>query len=157
MSGPQVAVEIKWRDLPTRVLAPSTGLRAGLSAYDEDRYLGGMWSAGAWGYLLKSEAPGAIVAAVRTVAQGERLWTAEQLARVRRWQEEVERRWESLTEREREVLRLVVVGKSNKEIAQILSVTVRTVDFHVSNILKKLGVASRVEAAMWTKEQGVIP
>jgi DNA-binding NarL/FixJ family response regulator len=65
MSGPQVAAEIKRRGLLTRVLA--------LSAYDEDRYLWGMWSVGALGYLLKNEAPGAIVTAMRTVAQGERL------------------------------------------------------------------------------------
>ncbi len=67
----------------------------------------------------------------------------------------MEERWNALTEREREVLALVTAGKSNKEIAQTLSITVRTVDFHVSNILKKLEVASRVEAAVWAKEQGV--
>jgi len=60
-----------------------------------------------------------------------------------------------LTEREVEVLRLVAKGLSNKEIAQTLSITVRTVDFHISNILKKLEVTSRVEAAVWAKEQGV--
>jgi two-component system nitrate/nitrite response regulator NarL len=54
-----------------------------------------------------------------------------------------------------EVLQLMAKGLSNKEIAQTLSVTVRTVDFHVSNILKKLEVTSRVEAAVWAKEQGV--
>ena len=85
----------------------------------------------------------------------ERLWTAEQLARVQRWGE-VEQRWESLTEREREVLLLMAAGKSNNEIAQALSVTVWTVSFHISNILKKLGVASRVEAAVWAKEHGII-
>ncbi|RKY64069.1 MAG: two-component system response regulator NarL, partial [Candidatus Latescibacterota bacterium] len=47
-------------------------------------------------------------------------------------------------------------GLSNKEIAQRLQMTRRTVEFHVSNILKKLGVTSRVEAAMWAREQGVI-
>jgi len=61
-----------------------------------------------------------------------------------------------LTERELEVLRLVAEGLSNKEIAQRLQMTRRTVEFHVSNILKKLGVTSRVEAAMWAREQGVI-
>jgi len=55
-----------------------------------------------------------------------------------------------------EVLRLVAEGLSNKEIAQRLQMTRRTVEFHVSNILKKLGVTSRVEAAMWAREQGVI-
>ena len=64
----------------------------------------------------------------------------------------MEQRWESLTEREREVLRLVVVGKSNKEIAQALKVTERTVEFHVSNVLGKLGLTSRVEVVVWVKK-----
>jgi two-component system nitrate/nitrite response regulator NarL len=61
-----------------------------------------------------------------------------------------------LTRREIEVLRLVTEGLSNKEIAQGLQMTKRTVEFHVGNILKKLGVTSRVEAAMWAREQGVV-
>jgi len=54
------------------------------------------------------------------------------------------------------VLRLVAEGLGNKEIAQKLQVTKRTAEFHMSNILKKVGMASRVEAAMWAREQGVI-
>ena len=126
-----------------------------LSAYDDERYVQEMLGAGAVGYLLKEEAPGVIVAAVRAAARGERLWTAEQFARAQRWREEVQGRWERLTEREREVLALVAAGKSNKEIAQALSVTVRTVEFHVSNVLGKLGLTSRVEAAVWAREHGL--
>ena len=148
MGGPQVAAEIKQRGLPTKVLA--------LSAYDEDHYLRGMWSAGALGYLLKSEAPGAIVAAVRTVAQGEQLWTVEQLARVRHWREEVEQRWKSLTEREREVLLLVATGKSNREIADRLCITEKTVEKHVSNVLGKLMLVSRTEVALWAVKTGLV-
>ena len=62
--------------------------------------------------------------------------------------------WERLTEREREVLALVAERKSNKEIAQTLSVSERTVEFHMSNILDKLRLSSRVEAAVWAKEHG---
>jgi RNA polymerase sigma factor (sigma-70 family) len=112
----------------------------------------GMLEAGAAGYLLKEESPETIVAAVRAAARGERLWTAEQFARARRWRKEVQELWERLTEREREVLALVAEGKSNKEIAQALKVTERTVEFHVSNVLGKLGLTSRVEAAVWVKE-----
>ncbi len=104
------------------------------------------------GYLLKNEAPGVIVAAVRAAARGESAWTAQQLVRARRWREEVEQRWRTLTEREREVLALIAAGKSNKEIAQALKVTERTIEFHVSNILGKLGLTSRVETAVWVKE-----
>lgn len=144
VNGVAVAAALRRRELPTRVLA--------LSAYDDDRYLAGMAEAGAVGYLLKSEAPGQIVEAVQAAARGERLWTAEQQARAQLWREEVARLRESLTGRECEVLRLVAEGLSNKEIAAALSITVRTADFHVSNILRKLGVVSRVEAAVWAKE-----
>jgi DNA-binding NarL/FixJ family response regulator len=147
IEGSQVALEIRRRGLPVRVLA--------LSAYDDEHYVRGMLEAGAAGYLLKDEAPEVIVAAVRTAARGERLWTMEQFARARRWREEVEERWSALTEREREVLALVAAGESNKEIAQALNVTVRTVEFHVSNVLGKLGLTSRVEAAVWAKEHGL--
>lgn len=143
VDGVAVAAELRQRDAPVRVLA--------LSAYDDDRYLAGMLAAGAAGYLLKSEAPGRIVAAVRAVMTGE-LWTPAQRARARRWREEVARVREGLTPRELEVLGLLAQGLSNKEIAQALTVTVRTADFHVSNILRKLDVVSRVEAAVWASE-----
>lgn len=144
MAGAEVAAEIQQRGLPTRVLA--------LSAYDDTRYLYRMWAAGALGYMLKSEAPGVIVAAVRAAARREGLWTATQIARVQRWQEEVEQQWNTLTEREREVLALVAQGLSNREIAQRLGVAERTVEFHVSNLLDKLGLSSRVQAAAWVRE-----
>ena len=144
LEGTEVALEIQRRGLPVRVLA--------LSSYDDERYVQGMLEAGATGYLLKDEAPAVIVAAVRAAARGERLWTAEQFARAWRWGEEVEERWNALTKRDQEVLALVAAGKSNKEIAQALNVTVRTVEFHVSNVLGKLGLTSRVEAAVWVKE-----
>ncbi|HQE92387.1 MAG TPA: response regulator transcription factor [Anaerolineae bacterium] len=139
IEGATVAQEVVRRGWPVRIVA--------LSAYDDDRYLAGMLAASAVGYLLKNEAPGQIVAAVQAAMRGETLWTSEQIARVERWRGEVARVRDSLTEREHEVLRLVAEGLSNKEIAQALTITVRTTDFHVSNILRKLGVISRVEAA----------
>ncbi len=142
--GVAVAAAARSQGLPSRVVA--------LSAYDDDRYLAGMAAVGAVGYLLKNEAPGRIAEAVRAAQRGEPLWTVEQLARVQRWQAEVAALWASLTEREREVLHLVAAGLSNKEIAQTLTISVRTTDFHVSNILRKLNLISRVEAAVWAKE-----
>ena len=147
MEGAQVALEIRRRGLPVRVLA--------LSSYDGERYVQGMLEAGATGYLLKEEAPGVIVAAVRAAARGEGYFSPPAAAKVVAWARG--ERPAGLTEREVEVLRLVAEGLSNKEIAHKLRVKKRTVEFHVGNILRKLGVASRVEAAVWAKEHGVVP
>ncbi|MBI5649408.1 MAG: response regulator transcription factor [Chloroflexi bacterium] len=59
----------------------------------------------------------------------------------------------NFSERESEVLSLVAEAKCNKEIARTLGVTERTVEFHITNIFKKLGLGSRMEAALWLKEQ----
>ncbi|MGC9522918.1 MAG: response regulator [Anaerolineae bacterium] len=143
MAGIVVAGRISQLRRDVQVLA--------LSAYDDDRYLAGMVRAGAVGYLLKNEAPGQIVNAVRSAVSGETLWTAEQRVRAQRWEAEVAEVRRSLTDREREVLALIAQGLSNKEIAQTLVITVRTVDFHVSNVLRKLDAVSRVEAAVWAQ------
>ncbi|MGC9347022.1 MAG: response regulator [Anaerolineae bacterium] len=143
MEGGAVASQVQRRCPDTSVLA--------LSAYDDDHYIASMVRAGAVGYLLKNEAPGQIVRAVQAIADGDTLWTADQLARAERWEAEVALVRDSLTDRELEVLALVAEGMSNKEIAQRLVVTVRTVDFHVSNVLRKLNVISRVEAAVWAQ------
>ncbi|MFN3706257.1 MAG: response regulator [Thermoflexales bacterium] len=147
LSGPEVARELQQRGLPMRVLA--------LSAYDYDRYLAEMWEAGTHGYLLKEEPLERIASAIQQVARGEPLWTAVQSQRVQRYRK-MAARWSQLTEREREVLRLMAEGLSNKEIARELCLTVRTVDFHVGNILQKLGVISRLEAVLWAKEHGFL-
>ncbi len=148
LSGPEVAQEIQRRGLPVRVLA--------LSAYDYDRYLAEMWKAEAWGYLLKEEPLDRIVSAIRQASRGESLWTAVQSQRIQQYQE-VEACWKNLTEREREVLGLIAKGLSSKEIAVWLGLTPRTVEFHVGNILQKIGVTTRLEAVMWAKEYGFLP
>ncbi|MEM7028035.1 MAG: response regulator transcription factor [Chloroflexota bacterium] len=142
-SGIEVATILNQTETPLRILA--------LSAFDAPKYLWNMRELGAYGYLLKDEAPTQIVTAVRAVAQGRFLWSVEQLARIRRWQQEVQARWDDLTKQEQRVLSFIAAGQSNKEIADTLSVTPRTVEFHVSNVLGKLAVVSRVEAALWLK------
>jgi len=139
--GAEVARRIEEQGLPTRVLA--------FSAHPERYYLYQMWEAGAAGYLLKTEPLETVVAAVRAAAQRQQWWTAEQIARVWYWQEEVQVLWESLTEREREVLMLMVAGLDNATITEALCVTLRTVECHVTSILSKLDVASRLEAVVW--------
>jgi len=147
LSGAAVADAIRRALLPVRVLA--------LSAYSDDAHLRAMLEAGAVGYLIKDEAAGAIVQAVQAAARGEGWFSPAVAARADAWARGEWGQPADLTEREAEVLRLVARGKANKEIARALAVTERTVEFHISNLLAKLGVASRVEAAVWAKDRGL--
>jgi DNA-binding NarL/FixJ family response regulator len=145
--GAAVAAEARKRRWSARVLA--------LSSYADDGYVRDMVDAGAVGYLLKDEAPAAIVAAVRAAAEGQTWFSPAIATKIAAWE-----RGElpgGLTERELEVLRLVAEGQSNKQIARQLCITVRTANFHVGNILHKLDVVSRVEAAIWAREEGIVP
>ncbi|MGQ9677601.1 MAG: response regulator [Chloroflexota bacterium] len=145
MAGTEVAAEARRRGLSTRILA--------LSAYRDERYVSGMLAAGAMGYILKEEAPTVIAAAVKAVASGDEWFSPAVAAQVAAWRRGERPVGIDLTDRELAVLRLVADGKANKEIARALKVTERTVEFHVSNLLSKLGVSSRVEAAVWAKDQ----
>jgi two-component system response regulator NreC len=124
-----------------------------LTAHDRDVFLAEAIGGGVAGFLTKEEAPQRLVEAVRRAARGDVLISGEQLARARHWREEVGERWESLTEREREVLRLLTQGLDNVTIADEMRVTVRTVESHVTNILRKLEVSSRLEAATWARDR----
>ena len=123
-----------------------------LTAHDRDAYLAGMMEAGATGYLDKKLRSGQLIAAIRRAARGEYLFDKEQLERARRWKEEISQKWESLTSREREVLQLLTEGKNNQGIADALGVKVNTVEKHLENIYKKLGVTSRSETIHWWVE-----
>lgn len=85
-------------------------------------------------------------------ASGENLYDEWQKNRARKWHEEVEKKWNSLSKRERQVLRLLADGLSNKDVSSKLSITVKTLDKHLEKIYQKLGVASRTEAVLWGKE-----
>ena len=102
--------------------------------------------------MLEEAAPEAIVEAVRCAARGEVFFSGEQRARACCWREEVGERWESLTEREREVLQLLAEGLDNAAIAEASCVTPKTVEYHVTNILSKSDVASRLEPVVWVHQ-----
>ncbi len=139
ISGPEVAAEIRRRGLATRVLA--------LSAYRDERFVRGMIGAGAVGYLLKEEAPGVIVAAVRATSKGESWYSQAVAVQVVAWKREDPSIRTELTERECQVLRMVARGWKNRRIAKELAIGERTVAFHVENLMEKLGAQSRTEAA----------
>jgi DNA-binding NarL/FixJ family response regulator len=108
-----------------------------------------MMEAGAAGYMSKGESAERLIGAIRRAADGEILFDVEQFARARRWRETVSEKWASLTDREREVLKLIAEGMDNKAIAKALNITSRTAAFHVTNIMEKLGVDSRQKAVAW--------
>jgi DNA-binding NarL/FixJ family response regulator len=124
-----------------------------LTAHDRDAYLSNMMEAGAAGYLNKKLQAGQLVSSIRRAAQGEILFDNEQTKRVFRWREEVKKKWESLSDREKDVLQMLTNGADNKTISDSLNITVNTVEKHLTNIYKKLGVASRAEAILWWFEK----
>jgi DNA-binding NarL/FixJ family response regulator len=124
-----------------------------LTSHDRDAYLSSMMEAGVSGYLDKKLRAGQLISAIRRAACGEFIFDKEQMARARRWREDVSRKWESLSGRERRVLQMLTEGAKNKAIADALDITVNTVEKHLENIYRKLGVRSRAEAIHWWVEK----
>ena len=124
-----------------------------LTSHDRDTYLSGMMEAGVAGYLDKKLRAAGLISAIRRAARGEILFDKKQLERARRWREAGSQKWESLSDREREVLQMLTEGVENKAIAASLGIAVNTVEKHLENIYKKLGVASRTEAIHWWVEK----
>ncbi|MFF8595671.1 response regulator [Streptomyces sp. NPDC015220] len=139
------------RDLgnPARVLI--------VTSFTEQRTVIPALRAGAAGYVYKDVDPDALAGAVRSVHAGHILLQPE-VADALLSQEEAnsgQGRSTSLTEREREVLGLIADGRSNREIARALVLSEKTVKTHVSNILMKLDLADRTQAALWAVRHGV--
>lgn len=106
------------------------------------------------GCILKDESPEILINAIRIISQST-VWLSHAVEKQLQQQNEnslIPTQRYGLTKREVEVLRYMTDGLSNKEIARLLVVTERTVEFHVTNILQKLNVVSRVAAVLWAKE-----
>jgi len=127
-----------------------------LTSYSDDEAIMGSIMAGASGYLLKEIRSQEILDAVSRVSQGQSLLdpavTAKVLERVRRGNPEDEQ-WNQLTEHEKQILELITEGKTNKEIAQDVNLSDKTVKNYVSNILSKLEVSRRSQAAAYMAER----
>ena len=125
---------------------------------DQDKIQAAL-AAGAGGYVLKDADAGEVASAIRAAHRGEMHISAAAVRELARGLQPPrpgpER--EPLTEREREVLALVAKGASNKEIGQTLSISERTARTHVSNILNKVGLHSRTQAALWAIREGLTP
>jgi DNA-binding NarL/FixJ family response regulator len=142
-----------------KALCPAVAVLV-LSAYDDDQFVFGLLEAGAAGYLLKSVRGNEIVDAIRAVDAGESVLhpsvARKVLNRFASVSGRVQRKkpLELLTEREMEVLKLVTKGLSNKDIADGLSLSIRTVQGHLANIFNKLRVSSRTEAVVHALKEG---
>ena len=119
-----------------------------VSAYDDDEYVRGALEAGAAGYLRKTAPGRELVQAVRSVATGASVLQSGLAARLLISSRPPEPGVSDLTERELGVLRLLMDGLHNREVAARLGISTRTVDRHCDNIYAKLGVSSRTEAVV---------
>jgi two-component system, NarL family, response regulator NreC len=129
-----------------------------LSMQDDPRYVREAFGAGASGYVLKEAADAEVVAAIREVAGGGRYvhpalgarLVAAESAEAKRAEED------PLSEREREVLRLLALGHTNQEISTQLYISVRTAETHRAHIMQKLRLSSRAELVRYALEQGLM-
>lgn len=154
LNGIEATRQIKERDPGTTVLV--------LTAYDDDEYVFALLEAGAAGYLLKDVSTNALVAGIRAVQAGESMLHPAIVRKViNRFSQYAEHHGdenasEELTEREMEVLQLAGRGITNREIADRLSISHRTVQAHLSHTFSKLGVGSRTEAVVYALRKGLL-
>src|SRR6185436_484755 len=126
-----------------------------LTSVLEDKSVVEAIRAGAIGYLLKDTESDELIRAIKAAAAGQVQLSPKAAARLMR-EVRTPDNPETLTDRETDVLRLLAMGQSNKEIAQTLSIGEKTVKTHVSNVLAKLDVTSRTQAALYAVRIGLV-
>jgi DNA-binding NarL/FixJ family response regulator len=125
--------------------------------HDDERYLFEALKAGASGYVLKTQADTDLVDAIRAVQRGEPFLTPEaQRALIKDVLERGAEAEEKLTPREEEVVKLVAEAHTNREIAEILHLSEKTVEHHRANAMRKLGMRDRVELVRYAIRRGLI-
>jgi DNA-binding NarL/FixJ family response regulator len=153
MTGLQAAREISRRPAAPRILL--------LSMYDSDQYFFEALKAGACGYVLKSVADRDLVAACRAAVRGEPFIYPDALTALMREYLVRARRGERLpgsilTAREAEVVKLIAEGRSSKEIASLLVISIKTVERHRANILQKLEMRDRTQLTRYAIRTGLV-
>jgi DNA-binding NarL/FixJ family response regulator len=153
LTGLQAAREISRRSPSPRILL--------LSMYDSDQYFFEALKAGACGYVLKSVADRDLVAACRAAVRGEPFIYPDALTALMREYVQRARRGERLpgsvlTAREEEIVKLIAEGRSSKEIAGLLVISIKTVERHRANILQKLEMRDRTELTRYAIRAGLV-
>ncbi|MEK3789172.1 response regulator transcription factor [Paenibacillus sp. FSL K6-1230] len=129
-----------------------------LTSYLDDEKMYPVIEAGAFSYLLKTSRAGEIADAIRAASRGQSVLESQVASKMMdrfRQPQEAAPAHADLTEREMEVLRLLAQGKSNQDIADDLIIGVKTVKFHITNLLSKLGVEDRTQAAIYAYKNGL--
>jgi two-component system, NarL family, response regulator NreC len=148
-SGIEATPEILRRAPETKVLV--------LSMQDDPRYVEEAFGAGASGYVLKEAADAEVVQAVREVAAGRRYVNPQLGARLATTAaRERAKEDDPLSDREREVMRLLALGHTNQEIAKLLFVSVRTAESHRAHIMRKLDLSTRAELVRHALAHGLL-
>jgi DNA-binding NarL/FixJ family response regulator len=148
-TGLQAARELAKRRPDLRILI--------LSMYDNEQFLFEALKAGASGYVLKSEADVDIVDACRAAMRGQSfLYPTAMTSLMRDVLARDEKIADPLTSRELEIVKLIAEGHASKEIARLLVISLKTVESHRANILRKLGMRDRVELTRWAIRRGLI-
>lgn len=130
-----------------------------LSTYDNPTYVARAVALGASDYVLKGSSREDLIATITACAQGESPCRAGELRRVAsamKIRQVVDDDEVPLTQRETQVLRHVALGLSNREIGRSLEISVETVKEHVQNILRKIAVSDRTQAAVWAVRKGLV-
>jgi len=151
LDGPQAIAEIKRHNPRMPVLA--------LTGHDKASFITAAMQAGANGFLLKNSASEELFTAIASVAAGQEYFSREAtalLAQACRGGNKTESPLALLSKRERQVLKLAAKGFTNKEIAETIFVSVKTVEKHKTNLKKKLGLRSSLELAAFCLEQGLL-
>lgn len=152
LGGLEAALEIRRTCPRTKVLV--------LTQYDDKEYVSRFLKAGVSGYVLKKAAGAELTAAIRAVHRGGLVLdpgvARDAVAEPRQVADAAVDPYETLTDREKQVLRLVAEGRSNKEVAEVLGISVKTAMSHREHVMQKLDLHSRTELIKFALKQGII-
>ncbi len=149
LNGVEVAREV-------RVSSPKTKSIL-LTQHDERQYISEALEAGVKGYVLKSQAFGDLVQAIKQVSRGQPYFSPGVSASVVEvFHSKSERRRDLLTARERQVLQLIAEGKSTKDVASLLGITVKTAESHRTALMKKLNIHEIASLVLYAVRRGIV-
>jgi DNA-binding NarL/FixJ family response regulator len=148
LSGVETARRLQAQDSPVYVLV--------LSAYDDWYYVQALLSSGAAGYLTKEEAADNVIEAVHGVVRGETGWFSPRVAAQMAGRQDSATGRYGLSDAEMDVLRLLADGKTDGEISTSVGISVETLREDLASIYEKMGVSSRIEAAVHAAREGLV-